>query len=97
MLIGDKKAVLIILAKSNPSEAPSKCCKGFPRSVLSPEADDRPLSFFTSLHHTEGLQSVSSGQLSLDSCYFSLQVFLSRFTRFLRRRKIGRFPWARAF
>ena len=79
MLIGDKKAVLIILAKSNPSEAPSKCCKDFPRSVLSPEADDRPLSFFTSLQNIEGLQSfkwaAQSGLVLLQSAGFSFPVY----------------------
>ena len=36
---------MVVLAIFNPLEAPSKCCKDFPRLVVSPEADDMPLSF----------------------------------------------------
>ena len=53
--IGNKKASLMMLARQIWSVSSCRCCSDFKVSLCAVEASERPLSFFTSFHHSDGL------------------------------------------
>ena len=53
--IGDKKASLMMLARPIRSIPSCRCCSDFKVSLCAVEATERPLNFFTSFHHSDGL------------------------------------------
>ena len=52
--MGEKKALLMMLARVMSSEGPYRCCRDFMAYDLSVKAGEQPLSFLISFHHVDG-------------------------------------------